>query len=219
MRREFQADHRPTALRWIGLVGPAAALLFAGSLIGFAAARSDGYTHGTKAVSELGTAGAAHAWAFNLLGFIIPGFLVVILAFAMARLARNRVRLIGPVLLGLSGLSLAAAGLFPADMADLSSASSTAHAAGAILTGVFWVIALFWLGPLLRDTVGAVRWGKITPWFGLFVFANLVWQILYQTGGPVLPGWGQRIGFAGMFFWVAITGLVLFRAKPRQGSV
>lgn len=206
------APGRPGAM-----AGPAAALLFAGSLFGFAAVRTDGYTHGTKAVSELGAAGAPHAAAFNLLAFVLPGVLVVVLAAVIRRAAGPRGARTGPVLLAGSGIALVAAGVFPVDMAHPASAVSVAHAAGSMLTGIFWAAALFWLGPLLRRDLGLRTLGRLTPWFMLFLLANVAWQAAWQSGGLVLPGWGQRIGFAGYFLWVALTGLAL-ATRRREGA-
>lgn len=199
------------------LTGPAAAVLFAGSLSGFAAARTDGYTHGTKAVSELGAVGAPHAAMFNLLAFVLPGLLVVVLAAVIRRAAGPQGARTGPALLAASGMALVVAGVFPVDMAHPGSAGSIAHAAGAMLTGMCWAAGLFWLGPLLRRDCGLRTLARLTPWFVLFLLANVAWQVAWQAGHLVLPGWGQRIGFAGYFLWVALTGLAL--ASGRRDPV
>lgn len=197
----------------LGLAGPLSAVLFLASLFGFAAVRTDGYTHGTKAVSELGALGAPSAIAFNLLAFIIPGLLVVVLSIALRRAVGPGLGWVGPTLVALSGIALAAAGVFPADMSDRSSPVSVAHYAGAILTGVFWSLSLFWIGPGLRTRTGFEAIGRLTPWFVLFPVANLLWQVAYGFGVGETPGWGQRIGFLGYFFWLTWLGLVLFHER------
>lgn len=190
------------------LTGPAAAILFAVSVVGFAAVRTDGYTHGTKAVSELGAIGAPSAAAFNLLGFILPGALIVVFALALAAVSGRKS---GPYLLVLSGMFMALAGLAPAKLDTPRSLTMILHIVGAMGAGVFWVAALFWLGPLLRSQFHLKAWGRLTPWFGLFLLTNVGWQAAYQSTGAVLPGWGQRIGFLGIFLWLAITGILLWR--------
>lgn len=194
----------------LGLAGPVAAGLFTLSLVGFAAMRTDGYSHGTKAVSELGAVGAPSALAFNLLAFVVPGLLVVMLSVALRRCVGAKLGWVGPTLLGLSGIALVAAGAFPVDMADRSSPVSIAHYVGAILTGVFWSFALFWVGPGLRTQAGFETIGRLTPWFVLFTLANVLWQVAYGFGLGELPGWGQRIGFLGYFLWLSCVGLVLY---------
>ena len=192
----------------IWLAGPAAAALFAFGLIGCAAVRSDGYSHATKAVSELGAIGAPFASAFNIIGFILPGVLVAVFA---SRLIRKGESNRGPILLVMSGAFLALAGLAPADMDDNEALTTILHAVGAIGSGVFWVCALFWVGPLLRERFELPRWGRLTPWFSLFLLANVGWQAAFRMTGLVMPGWGQRVAFFGYFLWFAVTGLLLWR--------
>lgn len=190
------------------LAGPAPAALFFVSLIGFAVARADGYSHATKAVSELGAIGAPFALAFNVVGFILPGFLIVVFAF---RFMQKSDRKLGPMLLAVSGACLAIAGFAPADMLDKEALTTIMHTVRAIGSGVFWVIALFWVGPLLHERFGLQTWGRVTPWFSLFLLSNVGWQVAFRMTGVVMPGWGQRIAFLGYFLWFAMTGLLLWR--------
>ena len=199
--------------RFWWLFGPIAACLFAVSLVGFAAIRDDGYSHATKAVSELGSIDAPNAFAFNLLGLIAPGVLLILFSVALLQTSRSRV---GPCLLLGSGIMLALAGLAPANLEDYGALTSQLHALGAIGSGVLWVLALFWLGPMLRRDFGLELWGRITPWFATFLFANVGWQIAFRTTGLVMPGWGQRIGFMGYFAWIAITGFLLWKAASNS---
>lgn len=192
----------------IWLTGLIAAVMFFVSLIAFAAARTDGYSHGTKAVSELGAVGAPNAMAFNLSAMIAPGFLIVILAITLARLPGSR---IGPSMLAGSGLLLALAGVCPVDPENMRSATSLGHVIGALGSGLLWAAALSWLGSFLSKQPGLRGWGRLTPWFLLFLLVNIGWQATFQTTGLVLPGWGQRIALVGYFGWVAITGLMLWR--------
>jgi len=59
--------------------------------------------------------GAPSALAFNLLGFVTPGLLIVALTVGLAkRVGLKRCR-VGPTLLALSGSSMAMSGIFPID--------------------------------------------------------------------------------------------------------
>lgn len=222
MNLEDRGTHVETSaaprLRALPLAGPAASLAFTSSLVGFAAARSDGYSHARKAVSELGALGAPAASAFNLLGFVVPGALVIGLAVAILQRAPRRTCRTGVVLLGLSGLSMALAGVFPVDMGARASLTSTLHLIAASASGLLWCSALFWLGPVLRRHLGLHTLGRLTPWFGLFLVANVAWQAVWQSTGLVYPGWGQRIGFAGYFLWTFSVGVSLF-ARPTDRNV
>lgn len=206
-----------TSLRLLALSGPFATILFASSLIGFAAVRTDGYTHGTKAVSELGAAGAPLASAFNILGFILPGLSIVLLAASLYRVGTAPAKA-GPVLLAFSGIAMVVAGVFPVDMDQQSSLSSQLHLAGAMLSGLLWALSLFWIAPQLKKRERFGRLARLTPWFGLFLVANIGWQILWQATGAVMPGWGQRIGFGGYFLWAAILGLMLAKGVDEAGE-
>lgn len=198
-----------------GWAGIAAAVAFATSLVGFAAVRNDGYTHGTKAVSELGAVGAPNALAFNLLGFVLPGLLVVALAVGLHRgLRASGSRATGPALLALSGLAFAGAGVFPVDMAARESMLSLLHLAASQLTGLAFAAAVFPLGAAMRRHPGLAGLGRVTPWFVLLLVVNVAWQIAWQATGVVLPGWGQRIAFAGYFLWVALAGWRLVGLVP-----
>ncbi len=189
----------------------AAPVVFAASVVGFAALRTDGYTHGTKAVSELGVIGAPNALLFNGLGFVLPGLLIALAAglFAQARRATGASTQ-GVVWLGLSGLAFAAAGVFPFDMANPATFTSQAHFAAAMLTGMFWATGIFRVRPALAaahiSTLAV--YGR---WLALALVINIGWQIAFRAGLPILPGWGQRIGFAGMMTWVMWFGIALRR--------
>jgi len=62
-------------IREFGIFGLAATILFVFSLVVFAEL-SPGYTHATKAVSELGAIGAPHQLAWNIFGFLLPGLMM-----------------------------------------------------------------------------------------------------------------------------------------------
>ena len=68
-------------------VGVFAVVWFWSLLLGFAAARTDGYSHLTKAVSELGSAGAENGFAWNLLGFGATGLALAVFGWELGRAA------------------------------------------------------------------------------------------------------------------------------------
>lgn len=209
----------PAVPRLAAAAAPAAAIMFLGSLAVFASLRDDGYSHAHKAVSELGASGAPHAFAFNALGFVAPGLLVIAFAMGFAPLIRAGGSAVGPALLALSGASLVIAGVFPVDMAARDSGTSLAHLAGATASGIFWALSLFWMGRLLTRLPPVAGLARITPWFVLFLVANLAWQAMWQATGWPPPGWGQRLAFAGYFLWIALTGVMLLRgSSPANGQ-
>ena len=206
-------DTQGSPARKRALSGPLAAILFFAGLIGFAARRSDGYTHGTKAVSELGAIGAPDALAFNIVAFILPGLFIALLALSIFRLSPGNRSLTGVVALALSGVAMMIAGIFPVDMGNLSSFTSIAHASGATLSGLLWAVSLIFLGPVLKRDLRLGVIGTLTPWFSLFLVTNVGWQVVWQTSAAVLPGWGQRIGFAGYFLWAFWVGAAIYLTR------
>lgn len=212
------ADRQARGSATASLAAPLAGTMFGLSLLAFAAVRTDGYSHATKAVSELGAVGAPSALAFNVLAFIVPGLLIVWFGMFLVRESQGRT---GPLLLAGSGLMLVIAGLFAVDLQDNGSVTSLGHVVGVVGSGLLWIASLFWTGPLLVRHFGLARWGRITPWFALFLFVHIGWQVAWQATGLVLPGWGQRIGFLGYFLWIGTTGVLLWRrgSAPAHSGV
>lgn len=208
-------DTQVAARKPAWLAAPLAGSIFGASIVAFAAVRTDGYTHGTKAVSELGAVGAPSALAFNLLAFILPGLMVALFGVVLARCADNKV---GPSLLAGSGLLVALAGIFPVDLDNDTALTTLGHALGVVGSGLLWIISLFWMGPLFSRHFGLARWGRITPLFALFLFVHVTWQATFQATGLVLPGYGQRIGFFGYFLWLAISGILLWSRDARSDT-
>ena len=199
-----------------GWSGPLAAVLFAACLIGFAAVRPE-YSHATKAVSELGAAGAPNATLFNVYGFMLPGMLVAVLGLVLHREIQDPKRSpLGPALLIVSGLSVAGAGLLPLDLDNVQGALSLGHMLMVQASGLSYALALFVLGARMGKDERWRAFGRITPWFVLFLLANIAWQVAWLNTGAVLPGWGQRIGFFGYFGWVALAGLMAVRAEADE---
>ncbi len=197
----------------LGWSGPAAALLFLTALVGFAAMRDDGYTHGTKAVSELGAIGAPNALLFNVLGFIVPGLLVMVLGWALQLAVAPERKPIGPALLICSGLFFALAGVLPVDMDDLGAMSSLGHVLAVMGSGFAFAGSVFFLGARMRRDPAWRGFGLITPWFVLFLLVNIGWQAVWTAAQTVSPGWGQRIGFFGYFLWITLAGLKLLSTR------
>ena len=199
--------------RWknLALSGPLSAIMFAVCVIGFAALRSDDYAHSTKAVSELGAIGAPMAFAFNTFGFIIPGMLILVLAISISNLTPPNTSRVATTLLAMSGIAMILAGVFPVDMENSNSFTSLAHTIGALASGLCWGLSLFWFRKVFLTQMELEKLGRLTLWFLLFPAVNIAWQITWQTTGAVLPGWGQRIAFAGYFLWLSWAGIAIFR--------
>src|SRR5262245_25116662 len=137
----------PVATRALAAAGLLANALFWSAVVGFAALRPD-YSHLTKAVSELGSIGAPRMWAFNLIGYVLPGVLMAGFGWVLGR--RHGSTGVA-VLLALSGLGLVVAGLFPGDLSDFRRPTTQLHLAGSLL-GLSWAPAMPWLAVRTRRT-------------------------------------------------------------------
>lgn len=193
---------------WLGQV---AGVWFFGCLFIFAAAYP-GYSHLTKAVSELGAFGAPHAGLWNLLGFGLTGLLIVLFGSGLQHLlARRGVSSSGGWEVVAIGASFAATAI-PADMElRLKSPWTVAHAAFSLLGPVLLIwAAVVWPRALTR--LGATRFSRIAC---ILAGWSIVAAFLSNALLEKTPGVGQRLGMLALFFWC----LMLSRAVTQINSV
>ena len=191
--------------RRAGVCSVVAATLFWTALVAFGAVRT-GYSHLTKAVSELGAVGAPHALAWNVLGFIVPGLLLAAAGMAIAAVVDGRS---GPLrwLLTGSGLAFAATGIFPALMHHgspvMHAPSTIGHVVMLLLSSLLWLIAVCLVlrtmsqQPRLRPLLVPCAIVTVIALLGFAanVFHAAIQPLAYR------PGLAQRLGFAGYFLW------------------
>ncbi len=180
----------PTFARYAAWIGAACC---AAAVVGFAAAL-DGYAHDRHPLGLLGAMSIPRAGIFNLLGFILPGLLLTLVAwFARSRAAGIAGRLvgIGGWLLLLSAVAFAAQGLLPLDPDELQGRQSQLHATAWSLWWIAFVPgALMLAAGLARGPGGRVA--------GLLMLACAIVVLLAALPPLLLPGpvW-QRIGLGG----------------------
>ena len=190
-----------------------AAACFAGSVLGFGAALA-GYSQLAYPVSILGARGIAHAAAFNVTGFVLPGLLMAVVAVALCRhvAPAGWMARIGGWIALFSTLTLLLLGVFPLDANDVEAASGRLHIA-------CW--SLWWLtsaagGVLLA--VGARGWPAAWRVAGAALALLVPWCCLFAPAawGFALP---QRIAFAAWFgWWLLAAGQLSRNAASMQGS-
>lgn len=178
-----------------------AGVLWLAAMLGFGAAL-DGYSQRAHPVALLGAKGIAHAAAFDVFGFVVPGLLMAFGAIAMRRQldgdgwgAR-----IGAQLLLLSALAFAAQGLLPLDPSDPGAVSSRLHATAWSL----WWIA--WLSGAALLALGA-RGARIAA----VACAGIALLISVLVSGGI----GQRVA---IIAWFALAGLAGRAAGRRAGG-
>src|SRR5215212_2351945 len=107
-------QHKETDARYAVICSVFAAIVFWTALAAFGIVRAD-YSQLTRAVSELGAAGAPHALAWNVLGFIAAGLLLAACGLAIGTVVDGRRGALRSLLAG-SGVAFAGTGVFPAVM-------------------------------------------------------------------------------------------------------
>lgn len=147
--------------RRIQALASVAALCCLGALLGFGAAL-EGYSHRLHPPGLLGADGIAHAGAFNLLGFVVPGLLLAAVAWRLRERLRSggATARIGAWLWCLSALAWAAQGAMALDPADLDAQASRLHATAWML---WWLAFVAGAGLLAIGARGRPESRGLTP--------------------------------------------------------
>ncbi|WP_295970647.1 DUF998 domain-containing protein [uncultured Xanthomonas sp.] len=185
-------------LRWIG---PLLAVAAVAAMLGFGAVLP-GYLPWSHPLALLGARGIPHAWAFNLLAFVLPGCLAMGLALRLLRRAGRQAPWslrVGGQLLLLAGLAFAGMGLLPLDQAGLEARSTQLHAVAWLL----WVVALVAAAVLLG--LGARRDPAARGWAALaLAMALLVALGAFALDRLLSPALAQRLVFLLWWGWLAL---------------
>ncbi|MFL9584737.1 DUF998 domain-containing protein [Stenotrophomonas sp. AB1(2024)] len=189
-----------TLQRFDPLFGAAGAVLFLASVLGFGAALP-GYLPLGHPVALLGATGVPHAVVFDLLGFVLPGLLAVVVA--MRLLARVPVTApwtmrVGGQMLVLSGLAFAAMGVLPLDPTDIESPASQYHASAWMVWVLAFVPGALMSGFAARHLPG---WGRLAALHVAAGLAVLVGAFVLQVVIPAPVA--QRLAFVAWVVWLA----------------
>ncbi|MDT3500040.1 DUF998 domain-containing protein [Stenotrophomonas maltophilia] len=184
------------------LSGVIAALVFVAAVIGFGAGL-DGYAQARHPVALLGAQGVPHALAFNVLGFMLPGLLAVVVAECLRRqlpATAGWAARVGSQMLLLAGLAFAAMGVLPLDVDDLHGPASQLHASAWMVWVLGFVAGALLLGTArLRDAQG-----RASGWVALA--CGVVAALAAFALQGVLPApLSQRLAFACWAVWLALA--------------
>jgi hypothetical membrane protein len=208
--------------RVAGAAGVAAVALFWIALFVFAALYP-GYSHDTKAISELGAFGAPHARAWNLLGFIVPGLLLAASGAGLATAIDGRRTSLYWLLL-VSGVGFAGTGVIPAEMQNgsplMQSPFTLGHVLMTLLSGIPWVISAFLLIGHVKRNPGWQHLRRVSVLLAALCVVGFALNI-FAPAAPVLshrPGLAQRISFAIYFGWFLVMSLHLLSGPRAQSA-
>ncbi|WP_369976043.1 DUF998 domain-containing protein [Xanthomonas bundabergensis] len=186
------------ALRY---AGPLLAVAAVAAVVGFGLALP-GYLPWSHPVALLGASGIAHAWAFDLLAFVLPGALAVALALRLLQRTGRRAGWslrVGGQLLLLAGLAFAGMGLLPLDPTDLESRATQLHASAWLL----WVVALVAAASLLA--AGAWRLPGARGWARTALAVALLAALgAFALDALLSAAVAQRLVFALWWAWLAL---------------
>ena len=203
-------DGRPAQRdRLLSLPVLLAAICFSATVWGFGAGL-DGYSQLAYPVSILGAHGIPHASAFNVVGFVLPGVLMAIVAAGLCRSIASAGALarIGGWILLFSTLAFAALGVFPLHVDDGEATSSRLHIA-------CW--SLWWL---TTATGGVLLSAGARGWRGGWRIASAVIALLVPWCSVYAPvAWGfalsERTAFGLWFGWWLLAAMQLRRAADQ----
>jgi hypothetical membrane protein len=191
------------------ICGVLAPTWFVIALVVVAAVRPE-YSHLTKAASELGAVGAPNALAWNILGFGAVGALVAVLAWSLWQQGGGRV---AALLIAISGIGFAAAGVFPADMNDMNADTTRLHILASLVSFAAFAVAV--------PVVGWGLWQSDRRGFAvaaiIFGLAAVLSVLLREANIP--PRLAQRINFVAYLVWIALVAVsVVGIREPTQKS-
>ena len=205
----------PARLPSVRLLTALALLGFIGALLGFGAALS-GFSHATHPVALLGARGVPRWWAFDLLGFLLPGLLAwaatVRLSIAdRARDVDSRVLGVGWTLCAFAALAFAAQGVLPVD-----AARGFGYGLGKMHTAA-WTV--WWIAFVAGSVLLAVAWrGRVALRFATAFVAALVLAFAMFIAVPDAPAMGQRIGIVAWLAWLARVAWGVFEQRKTSAG-
>lgn len=183
----------------------------------------DGYAPALRAVGDLGAMGAPDAMLFNLVGFIVPGVLLLVFAWAlegaMARDGSGRGGRLGTGLLMISALAFAAQGVFAFDLAEPDGAASQLHASALAFALLGLMAGAIFIAASLRRAPGWRGLSMLGP-----ALAAMLLLFLAQPPQAWLPmlegriGHAQRLVFGVYFLWFVLASVIALTRK-RAGHV
>ena len=191
--------------RKLGWMAIFAVALFWAALFLFGSLRP-GYSQMASAVSELGALNTPLMMAWNVVGFGLPGLLLMIFGWRLGRIETPRAWFV-PGMLALGFAAFLLSGVFPADLRDLRGTATQLHILASML-------GLIWLPGVLL-----YAWRRYRDWReASMASVALALLFLLSMGLPdsIPRGLTQRVRFAIYLGWALAMGLLLLRRARRR---
>lgn len=193
------------------MAGITAPLLF-GLLVFVAGLLRPGYDHVADYISELGA--GPNAWIMNA-DFMLTGLMLVAFALGLAKALRTgRSARIGPILVGIFGSGVFAAGIFSCDPGCPSSGGSLSQQMHDLVSVTAFVAIM--IAPIIVS--GAMKqdqsWQSYRSYSLATGIAAIVFFVLFiasTEAAPAYIGALQRLFVATPSLWIGVTALRLFK--------
>jgi hypothetical membrane protein len=158
-----------------------------------------GYNHVTQYISELGAVGSPVAWFFNPLGLEVYGLLII--TFSYGLYSGIKESLVGPALLGISGVGVILGGIFPMPL--------PAHNLAFLIMAISVILSCFALPVCFKRDV---RWKSLQKYTLLTGVLALIFLFLLLLGSSIgIGGLIQRIWGAILWVWMFVAAVRLYR--------
>lgn len=176
----------------------------------YAGTARPGFSHRTQFLSELGERGAVASSAFNYLGLLPTGLLLLVFGVGLAHAFRSQRPLIATgALIAVHGVFRSVAAAFPCDLGCRPLTPTTTqlvHNAAAGLAFLSLTAAVFTAGAWMLKSKRNRMWMILTYALGM---SAVLFQILliFHHEGPT--GLYQRIALGGLQLWVSLMATYL----------
>jgi len=158
-----------------------------------------GYNHVTQYISELGAVGSPVAWFFNPLGLEVYGLLIIAFSYGLYRGIKES--LVGPALLGISGVGVILVGIFPMPL--------PAHNLAFFILAISVILSCFTLPVCFKRDV---RWKSLQKYALLTGVLVLIFLFLLLLDSSIgIGGLIQRIWGAILWVWMFVAAGRLYR--------
>jgi len=210
-----RVDRWRRILALCGILGP---IIFTIDVIILALLRP-GYSHLSQTISTLGEIGSTNAVAQDL-NFFLLGALVIAFSVGLRRgIGGGRASRIGTALVGLFGVGVVLAGIFPCDQCSQfgNSAANTLHGLASIVAFFGFLPAPFPLSLSMRRNSAWQGYPRLSLVMGVLILIFLV-AFLLASASP-LQGAFQRLLVGAIFLYIALMAARLYRVSSTSGKV
>ncbi|MCW3975910.1 MAG: DUF998 domain-containing protein [Candidatus Bathyarchaeota archaeon] len=158
-----------------------------------------GYNHVTQYISELGAVRSPVAWFFNPLGLGVYGLLIIAFSYGLYRGIKES--LVGPALLGISGVGIILTGIFPMPL--------PAHNLAFLILAISVILSCFTLPVCFKKDE---HWKNLQNYTLLTGVLALIFLFLLLLGSSIgIGGLIQRIWGAILWIWMLVLAVRLYR--------